>query len=90
MILLSICCEMWRWLVKIARKCFKSVKELGRNFELASQNHAVSEKATDTKWSACFISQEDLKDKLVCPLNSNHKVEHKKQYSNTVNDIRRF
>ena len=52
--------------------------------------HTVSEKATDIKWSACFICQENLKDKLVCPLNSNHKVEHTKQYSNIVNDIRRF
>ena len=50
---------------------------MGTNFELATQNHAVSEKATDIKWSACFICQEDLKDKLVCPLNSNHQVEHK-------------
>ena len=74
----------------MVRRSFKLVKDLETNFELANQNHAVSEKATDIKWSACFICQEDLKDKLVCPLNSNHKVEHKKQYSNIVNDIRRF
>ena len=60
------------------------------NFELARQNHAVSEKATDIKRSACFICQEDLKHKLVFPLNSNHKVEHKKEYLNIVNYIRRF
>ena len=74
----------------MARRSFKLVKDLETNFELASQNHAVSEKTTDIKWSACFICQENLKDKLVCPLNSNHKVEHTKQYSNIVNDIRRF
>ena len=41
---------------------------------------------------ACFICQEDLKDKLVFPLNSNsnNKVEHKKQYSNIVNKMRQF
>ena len=84
------------------RRSFKLVKNLETNFELASQNHAVSdkqlilnghtvsEKAIDIKWSACFICQENLKDKLVCPLHSNHKVEHTKQYSNIVNDIRRF
>ena len=40
----------------------------------------------------CFICQEDLKDKLVFPLNSNsnNKVEHKKQYSNIVNKMRQF
>ena len=74
----------------MARRSFKLVKDLETNFELASQNHAVSEKATDIKWSACLICQEDLKDKLVCPLNSNHKVEHEKQYSNIVKDIRLF
>ena len=31
-----------------------------------------------------------MKDKLVCLLNSNHKMEHKKQYSNIVNDISWF
>ena len=42
--------------------------------------------------TACLIYQEDLKHKLVFPLNSNsnHKVEHKKQYSNIVNNMRRF
>ena len=73
MILLSICCEMWRWLVKMARRSFKLLKNLETNFESASQNHAVSEKATDVEWSVCFIFQEDLKDKLVCPLNGNRK-----------------
>ena len=87
MILLSICCEMWRWLVQMARRSFKLVRDLETNFELVNQNHAVSEKATDIKWSTCFTSQQDLKDKLVCLLNSNHKAEHKKQYSNIVNDI---
>ena len=72
------------------KKSFKLVKDLETNFELASQNHGVSEKATDIKWSACLICQEDLKDKLVCPQNSNHKVEHKKRYSNNVNYIRQF
>ena len=74
----------------MARRSLKLVKDSETNFELASQNNAVSEKATNIKWSACFICQEDLKYKLVCPLNSNHKVEHKKQYSNIVNYIRRF
>ena len=74
----------------MARRSFKLVKDLETNLELVSQNYAVSEKATDIKWSACFICQEDLKDKLACPLNSNHKVKHTKQYSNIVNDIRRF
>ena len=59
------------------RRSFKLTKDLETNFELASQNHVVSEKATDIKWSASFTCQEDLKDKLVCPLNSNPKVEHK-------------
>ena len=59
------CCEMWRWLVKVVRRSFKLVKDLKTNFELASQNHAVSEKATDIKWSACLICQEGLKGKLV-------------------------
>ena len=72
------------------KRSFKLVKDLETNFELASQNHGVSEKATDIKWSACLICQEDLKDKLVCPQNSNHKVEHKKRYSNNVNYIRQF
>ena len=35
---------MWRWLVKMARRSFKSVTDLETNFEFASQNHAVSEK----------------------------------------------
>ena len=74
----------------MARRSLKLVKDSETNFELASQNNAVSEKATNIKWSACFICQEDLKYKLVCPLNSNHKVEHKKQYSNIVKDIRWF
>ena len=74
----------------MARRSFKLVKDLETNFELASQNHVVSETATGIKWSAYFICPEDLKDKLVCPLNSNHKMEHKKQYSNIVNDIRWF
>ena len=65
MILLGICCQMWRWLVKMARRSFKLVKDLEKNFESASHG------------SACFICQEDLKDKLVCLLNSNHQVEHK-------------
>ena len=55
----------------MARRSFKLLKNLETNFELASQNHAVSEKATDVEWSVCFIFQEDLKDKLVCPLNGN-------------------
>ena len=71
----------------MARRSFKLVRDLETNFELVNQNHAVSEKATDIKWSTCFTSQQDLKDKLVCLLNSNHKAEHKKQYSNIVNDI---
>ena len=74
----------------MTRRSFKLVKDLEINFELASKNPAVSEKATDIKWSACFICQEHLKDKLVCQLNSNHKVEHKKQYSKIVNNIRQF
>ena len=36
----------------MARRSFKLVKDLETNFDLASQNHAVSEKATDIKWSA--------------------------------------
>ena len=71
----------------MARRSFKLVRDLETNFELVNQNHAVSEKATDIKWSTCFTCQQDLKDKLVCLLNSNHKAEHKKQYSNIVNDI---
>ena len=71
----------------MARRSFKLVRDLETNFELVNQNHAISEKATDIKWSTCFTCQEDLKDKLVCLLNSNHKAEHKKQYSNIVNDI---
>ena len=47
------------------RRSFKFVKDLKTNFELASQNHAVSEEATDIKWSACLICQEGLKGKLV-------------------------
>ena len=74
----------------MARRSFKLVKDLETNFDLASQNHAVSEKATDIKWSAWFICQEDLKDKLFRPLNSNHNVEHIKQYSNIINNIRQF
>ena len=45
----------------MARRSFKLVKDLKTNFELVSQNHAVSEEATDIKWSARFICQEDLK-----------------------------
>ena len=72
----------------MVRRSFKLVKGFETNVELASQNHAGSEKATDIKWSACFVCQEDLKDKLACPLNRNQKVEHKKQYSNVANDIK--
>ena len=74
----------------MARRSFKFVTDLETNFELVSQNHAVSEKATDIKWSACFTCREDLKKKPVSSLNNNHKVEHKKQYSSIVNDIRWF
>ena len=81
---------MWRSLVKMARTSFKLVKNLETISELASQNDAVPEKATYIKWSAWFICQEDLKDKLVCPLNINHKVKHKKQNSNIANDMRQF
>ena len=87
MILLSICCEIWRWLVKMVGRSFKLVKDSGTKSELAIQNHAVSKKATDIKWSACFICQEDLKDKLVCPLNGNHKVEHKKNNIQTLSTM---
>ena len=79
---------MWIWFVEVARRSFILVKDLETNFELASQNYAVYEKATDIKWSVCC--QEELKGKLVCLLNSNHKVEHEKQYSNIANDIRWF
>ena len=39
----------------MAKRSSKLVKDLEANFELASQNQIVSEKATDIKWSACFI-----------------------------------
>ena len=60
----------------MTRRSFKLVKDLETNFELATQNYVVSEKGTDIKWLACFICQEDLKDKLVCQLNTNHRLEN--------------
>ena len=73
------------------RKSFKLIKDLETNFESAKQTDDTGN-VNDIKWSDCFICQEHLKEKLVCPLNRNykHKVDPENQYSNIVCDIRRF
>ena len=68
----------------MARKSFRLVKDLDKNFCKIQSNE-------DIKWTECLICQEHCsKEKLISPVSNNHKLDLRTQYSKLIEDIRRF